>query len=130
MRKILVILLATIFLSGFTGCSTSDYKPEPFEDYQFDVELKKVETNDNQELYAVSCYKRKYHVWTDKIAALESFQLVSPKECKFIIGYQPKASADLWALMDYVRKEINIQEQQARVTRALNQSTPASSSER
>lgn len=111
MRKILVILLATIFLSGFTGCSTADYKPVPFEDFQYNVELKKVESNDNQELYAVSCYKRKYHVWTDKIAALEKFQLVPVNECKFIIGFQPKASADLWALMDYVRKEIVASEQ-------------------
>jgi hypothetical protein len=114
-----VILLATIFLSGFTACSSTDYKPEPFEKYQYDVELKKVETNDNQELYVVSCYRRKYRVWTDKIAALENFQLVSPKECKYVIGYQPTANAELWALMDYVRKEINTQNQQARILREI-----------
>lgn len=119
-----------LFLSGFSGCSTSDYKPAPFEEYQYDVELKKVETNDNQELYAVSCYKRKYHIWTDKIAALEKFQLVPVNECKFIIGYQPKATADLWALMDYVRKEINSQEQQTRVFREIEEPVLPSSSER
>jgi hypothetical protein len=130
MKQILAILLATIFLSGFTGCSSSDYKPAPFEQFQYDVELKKVETNDNQELYAVSCYKRKYRVWTDKIAALENFQLVSANECKFLIGYQPKASAELWALMDYVRKEINAQEQQVRIFREIDQSVVPGTNER
>jgi hypothetical protein len=128
MKQILVILLATIFLSGFTGCSSTEYAPKPFEQYQYDVELKKVEANDNQELYAVSCYRRKYHIWKDKIAALENFVLVPNKECKFVIGYQPTANAELWALMDYVRKEIG-QSEQTGISRAFNEPIPSSASE-
>ena len=97
MRKLLVMLLATICLNG---CTSNEVKP--FEEYQYDAELEQVE---GEELYAVKCFKRKYRIWLDYIGALEKWQPAPATECKFLIGYQPKPYARLVAFLEYARKE-------------------------
>ena len=99
------------------SCNTTEVRP--FEDYEYNVEFEKVETFDNQELYKIGCHKRKYRVWKDTVGSLERFKVAPTSECNKVFGFRPKAKADLWSLMEYVRKEINNDrpEEKERVTR-------------
>jgi hypothetical protein len=101
MKKILLLIIATLFLS----CNQQEVKP--FEDYEYNVELYKVDLPDNQELYQVKCFKRKYRVWLDVVGAKEKFFEAPVKECEKLFGWKPLAKANLWALMEYARKEAN-----------------------
>ena len=102
MKRILLILIATTFLEG---CTSNEVKP--FEDYEYNVELYKTESPDNRELFEVKCFRRKYRVWLDLVGAKEAFKEVPASECAKLFGYQAKAKANLWVLMEYARKEAN-----------------------
>lgn len=99
MNKILLLALGMMFLS----CNQQEVKP--FEDYEYNVELYKTESPDTRELFEVKCFKRKYRVWLDLVGAKEKFLEAPAKECEKLFGYKPKAKAELWALMEYARKE-------------------------
>jgi hypothetical protein len=100
MKRTLLQIIAIVFLSG---CGSGEIKP--FEEYEYNIELFKEVTSDNRELYSVKCFKRKYRIWLDYVGAKESFTEAPIKECDKLFGFQPKAKATLWALMEYVRKE-------------------------
>lgn len=109
MKLILILTLATILSS----CTSNEVKP--FEDYEYNVELYKTESPDARELYEVKCFKRKYKVGLDLVGAVERFKEAPISECSKIFGFKPVAKGNLWALMEYVRKEANtcIQERQS-----------------
>lgn len=102
MKKILLLIIAITCLNG---CTSNDVKP--FEEYEYNVELYKTESPDNRELYEVKCFKRKYRVWLDFVGAKERFKEAPVSECKKIFGFQPVPKGELWALMEYARKEAN-----------------------
>jgi hypothetical protein len=124
MKIILILIIATTFLS----CNQQEVKP--FEDYEYNVELYKTVSPDTRELYEVKCFKRKYRVWLDVVGAKEKFFEVPAKECAKIFGYQPKAKANLWALMDYARKEANECLEQRSLIREITESVLPSAIER
>lgn len=97
MRK---TLLLTIVMMCLSGCN-DDIKP--FEEYEYNVEVTKIE---GEELFDVRCFKRKYRIWKDRVGAEERFKEVPVNECSKIFGFKPEAKGKLWALMEYVRKEI------------------------
>lgn len=102
MRKILLLIIATTFLSS---CTSNEVKP--FEDYEYNVELIKTESPDNRQLFEVKCFKRKYRVWVDFVGAKETFKVAPVNECAKIFGFRAVAKSNLWALLEYTRKEIN-----------------------
>lgn len=97
------ILLLTIGMMCLNGCTSGEVKP--FDDYEYNVELYKTESPDNRELFEVKCFKRKYHIGLDFVGAAERFKEAPLKECEKIFGFKPEAKGNLWALMEYVRKE-------------------------
>ena len=90
MRKILVILILTSFLSA-----CDDNAPKEWVDFQYSWNAKDQK-----------CEKRLYRVASDRVAPLENFQLVDVSECDLLIGYKPKPYSRLWAFLEYVRSQI------------------------
>lgn len=97
MKVILLLIIATTFLS------CNDGEVRPFEEYEYNVEVTKIE---GEELFDVKCFKRKYRIWKDRVGAIEGFKEAPVKECSKLFGFQPVAKGNLWALLEYVRSEI------------------------
>lgn len=122
MSKILLVIMLITCLS----CNQGE-EVKPFEDYQYRTVLKKVEIN-GEEFVSIKdsiCEKRFYRVWTDKVGAQENFKSANIEECFQLFGYRPKPYSNLWALMEYARKQI-AGEIATGISRATPESTRAS----
>lgn len=97
--------LATgIVLAGLL-VSCTDGEIKPFEEYEYNVEVTKIE---GEEAFDVKCFKRKYRIWKDRVGSMERFKEASVSECSKIFGFKPEAKGKWWALLEYVRKEIEL----------------------
>ena len=120
MSKILLVIMLITCLS----CNQDEVKP--FQDYQYRTVLKKVDVDGSEyiSLQDSICEKRLYRVWTDKIGPQENFKSAPMQECFQLFGYRPVPYSNLWALMEYARKQI-VEQIQKGISRKAPESTRA-----
>ena len=108
MKKTILLLVTILCLNG-----CSEEQETSLELSQQEVVFPVVVEIDGRSYYPadqIQCNQRKYRVSKEIIGPLSKFEQVDISNCQKVIGYQPKAYARLFNLLEWVRQHIPTEE--------------------